>query len=72
MSSLVPSFPSLVLQTMESWTGPAGTRLVISDSAYELSCAHVPQAGFVAVRNGHRVNRNVTQGYFCQLHDDGY
>ena len=41
-----------------------GTRLVVSDFAYKLSCTHVLQAawaagsmGFIAVRNGHRVHR---------------
>ena len=43
MSSLVPRlpprFPSLqyILQTIESWTEPGEWRLVISDSAYELT-----------------------------------
>ena len=40
------SFPSLALCTANDGKldGTWGTRLVISDSAYELSCAHLPRA----------------------------
>ena len=51
MSGLIPrlpNFPSLAVHTANDGKldGAWGMRLVISDSAYEVRCTHMPQAAW--------------------------